>query len=122
MLRFIVFQESSSFFENLDSAIGSGIPIKIVFSIKLADQDSALWGRLGRCKGWSTLIPFDFLMSRPEFMPPAGFANAVNELVPLFSNAIHFRRYGAYRIYTQQTHVGIKRRILLRPLHHASHA
>ena len=115
MLNKMVFQETERFYIALDLAIQNREPIEISFASNPPNQQSDLWKRLGRCKGWSSLIAIDFMLARPEFMPPNVYADAFKEIVPLVANSIHFHQYLKYKIYTQQVSAGSQRRILLRP-------
>jgi hypothetical protein len=115
MIRSIVFSELNQFYEELDQAIASKVTIKIIFHSSPPNSFSDLWKRLERCCGFSSLIPIDYMLECPEPMSPFAPSRALALFFPLIFNLIKYRKYSAFRLYTQRYQVGKLRRIILKP-------
>ena len=115
MIRSIVFSELNQFYQELDQAISSKATVKLIFQSTPPNSDSDLWKRLERCWGYSSLIPIDYMLERPELMPPITPGRALALFFPLIFNLIKFRKYLTFRLYTQRYQVGKLRKIILKP-------
>jgi hypothetical protein len=114
MNRTIVFSELNQFYEELDLAISARATVKIIFHSTPPNSYSDLWKRLERCWGYSDLIPIDYTLARPEVMMPYAYARPLALFFPLLFNLVKFRKYLAFRLYTQRYQVGKLRRIVIK--------
>jgi hypothetical protein len=111
----IIFSELNQFYEELDQLIASHATVRIVFHSTPPNPFSDLWRRLQNCRGYSQMIPADYMVSRPELMPPFLTIQGLALFFPLVNRFFKFHGYRKYKLHTQRQQVGKLRRIVLAP-------